>query len=132
MIQPWKCLVLAVGAVAFFTGCLPQDGTGTSSGSTASSSGSSSGDAGATTTAGKACLDTADAYATAAQRCGSDYAAEHASFIKNLANGDCNSVAVRDESQLRSQCIPSLAVIACDALQNGRLDPSCAEQFTAK
>ena len=55
-----------------------------------------------TTIAGKACLDTATAYATAAQRCGGDYDAERAAFIRDLANGDCDSVSIRNETELRN------------------------------
>jgi hypothetical protein len=119
--------------VAFATlGCAPQDGTGTSGGTSSTSgggsrSGSSSSDAGATT-AGKACLDTADAFATAAKRCGSSYDAEYAAFVRELAGGDCNSVSIRNESELRTRCFPSLQRITCDALVNQRFDPTCAEQ----
>jgi hypothetical protein len=113
--------------------CLPLDNTGTSSGSASSSGGSSGsatdgGEAG-TTTAGIACQDMATAFATAAQRCGGDYNAERTAFISNLANGDCNSVSIRNEAELRSGCIPSFSVIACDALTNQRFDPTCAEQI---
>jgi hypothetical protein len=125
-------IALGFLAVVALDGCLPQDGTGTSSGTSASSggtSGTASGDAGATTTAGKACLDTAAAYATAAKRCGGNYDAEYAAFIRDLANGDCNSVDIRNETELRTQCFPSLARILCDDLKNNRVDPSCAEQI---
>ncbi|MDB4933889.1 MAG: hypothetical protein JWP87_861 [Labilithrix sp.] len=125
-------------ALALFTafaliGCLPtgQDGTSSSSGGSSGSSGSS-GDGGAeggTTTAGQACLDTATAFATAAKRCGGDYDAERTAFIKDLANGDCNSVSIRNEAELRNQCIPSFASISCSDLTQQRFAPSCAEQI---
>ncbi len=79
--------------------------------------------------AGKACLDTADAYAKASQRCGDNYDAVRTSFIKDLANGDCNSVSIRNETELRTQCFRALASINCSDLKNNRVDPSCAEQI---
>lgn len=112
--------------------CLPLDNTGTSSGSASSSGGSSAtadGGEGGTTTAGIACLDTATAYATAAKRCGGDYDAERAAFIRDLANGDCNAVSIRNEAELRSQCIPSFSTISCADLTNQRFAPGCAEQI---
>jgi hypothetical protein len=113
-------------------GCIPTtDQTSSSSGTTASSSGGTadSGADGGVTQAGQACLDLADAYAGAVMRCGGDPVAEKKSLIENLANGDCNSVAIRDEAQLRSGCLPSFATISCDDLTNQRFDPTCAEQL---
>jgi hypothetical protein len=124
-----RFVVLTLFASVALVGCITTDGTGTSSGTSASSSGSSTADSGATTAAGKACLDTADAYATAAARCGGTYAAEHTAFIQNLAGGDCNSVSIRNETELRTQCFPSLTRIPCADLTNNRVDPSCAEQI---
>jgi hypothetical protein len=49
--------------------------------------------------------------------------------VRDLANGDCDSVTIRNENELRAQCLPSLGVIACDAFANQRFDPSCAEQI---
>jgi hypothetical protein len=110
-------------------GCAPQDGTG-SSGSSGSSSGTSGGgDSGATTLAGKACLDTADAFAKAQARCGGDYTAARNATIRDLANGDCDSVTIRNETELRTKCFPALASISCADLVNQRFSPSCAEQI---
>ena len=122
--------VLALTLIA----CLPLDNTGTSSGSASSTGGSSGstadgGEGGANTTAGLACLDTATAFATAAKRCGGDYDAERAAFIRDLANGDCNLVSIRNETELRSRCIPSFSTISCADLTNQRFAPSCAEQI---
>lgn len=119
--------VLAVTLIA----CLPLDNTGTSSGSASSSGGTTAdaGEGGANTTAGLACLDTATAFATAAKRCGGDYDAERAAFIRDLASGDCNLVSIRNEAELRSQCIPSFSTISCANLTNQRFAPSCAEQI---
>jgi hypothetical protein len=116
-------------AATLMTGCLPQDGTGTSSSSTSSSSSGGTTDASTSTLAGKACLDTADAFATAAKRCGGNYDTEYAAFIRDLAGGNCNDVSIRNETELRTQCLPSFQVIACDALANQRFAPSCAEQI---
>lgn len=111
-------------------GCLPTTTDQTSSGSTASSSGTSSdGGDGGVSAAGQACLDEADAFAAAAMRCGGDPVAEKKAFIKALANGDCDSVSIRNEAELRSGCIPSFSTIGCDDLKNQRFAPSCAEQI---
>jgi hypothetical protein len=135
MTLPFRPYALAWFTAFALLGCLPTEGGGTSSssGGTSGSSGStgdggSSGDAG-TTTAGKACLDTASAFATAAQRCGGDYDAERAAFIRDLANGDCDAVSIRNETELRSGCIPSFARISCSDLMQQRFAPSCAEQI---
>jgi hypothetical protein len=130
LVRPFS---LAAFAALFLVGCIPQEGdTGTSSGSSGGgSSGATGGDSGATTLAGKACLDAATAFATAAQRCGGNYEAERAAFIKNIARGDCDSVSIRNESELRNMCFPSLGRITCNNLKEQRFDPSCAEQIIA-
>jgi hypothetical protein len=130
-LRPVRPFTLATFAALAVLGCAPGDGTGTSSGTSASSSGSSgtSGDASVNTLAGQACLDMAASFATAAQRCGGNYDAERAAFIRDLAGGDCNSVSIRAEAELRRQCLPSFSRITCDALRNQRFDPSCAEQI---
>jgi hypothetical protein len=124
-------LGFATFAALGILGCLPTTDQGSSGGTTASSSGGSadSGADGSLSRAGQACLDTANAFAAAAMRCGGDAVAEKKAFIRDLANGDCDSVAIRDEAQLRSGCIPSFATISCDALTNQRFDPTCAEQL---
>jgi hypothetical protein len=109
--------------------CLPQDGTGTTSSSSSGTSGTADADSGAKTPAGQACLDTADAFAAAEKRCGSDYTTARNNLIRDLANGDCESVSIRNVAELRAQCFPSLARISCSDLQNQRVDPSCAEQI---
>lgn len=126
---PVRPFSLATFAALAILGCIGQDGTGTSGGSSSGTSGSSNADAGATTTEGKACADTAAAYATAAQRCGSDYEAERKAFIRDLAGGDCDAVSIRNESELRSQCIPSFSRISCADLKNARFVPACAGQI---
>ena len=123
---------LFIAAALALSGCVPVDGTGTSSsGSTASSTGGAAdggGDGSTQTRAGKACEDFATTYATAAQRCGGNYAAERAAFIRDLAGGDCNSVSIRNETELRSMCFPSFGTIPCADLMNSRFAPACAEQ----
>lgn len=116
-------------ALSLLLACLPLDNTGTSSGSASSSGGSTdAGDSGGSL-AGKACLDTAAAFATAAKRCGGNYDAERTAFIRDLANGDCESVSIRNEAELRGQCIPSFNSISCADLTQQRFAPSCAEQI---
>lgn len=126
---PFRLLLPSI-LLFLHVGCLPQDGTGASS---ASSSGSTTagdaGDSGATTAAGQACLDTADAFAKASARCGGDYTAARKAAIRDLASGDCDSVTIRNEAELRRQCFPALASIGCADLTNQRFAPSCAEQI---
>lgn len=112
-------------------GCIPTTDQTSSSGGTSASSGGTadSGADGGVSAAGQACLDTADAYAAAAMRCGGDPVAERKAFINDLANGDCDSVSIRNEAELRSGCIPSFTTIGCDDLKNQRFAPSCAEQI---
>jgi hypothetical protein len=78
----------------------------------------------------QACIDVIDAFARTAERCGGDYATEHDRLIKRDAAGDCTNVrTIRDESALRSTCIPFVMSQPCDDFTNGKLDPACAEQL---
>jgi hypothetical protein len=78
----------------------------------------------------QACLDVIAAFAHAAERCGGDYATEHDRLIKRDANGDCKNVrSIRDESALRSTCIPFVTAQPCKDVANGKLDETCAEQL---
>lgn len=120
--------VLPILGALLLSSCAPQDGTGKTSASSSGTSGTAA-DSGAKTPAGQACLDTADAFARAKQRCGGDYTAERNNLIRDLANGDCESVTIRNERELRTQCFASLTRISCSDLQNQRVDPSCAEQI---
>ncbi len=106
--------------------CLPQDGTGPSA---SRSDAGDAGDGGGASAAGRACLDTADAFGAAQQRCGGDYSAGRNEVIRDLANGDCESVTIRNERELRGQCFPYLATASCTEIRNGRFAPSCAEQI---
>jgi hypothetical protein len=118
----WRFVPVAAAAVVLTVGCEELKGPG---------GGSADGgpDGSPITAAGQACLDTADAFASASARCGDNYAAARTQFINNLANGDCNTVSIRNENELRSKCFPSLGRIGCSDLKNGRYDPSCAEQI---
>src|SRR5262245_34410450 len=85
-------------------------GTGSSGGGGSSAGGSSGASDGPT----QACLDTADAVAKAAQRCGQDYKANYDAFIQTGAGGQCsNIVQIRDEPTLRNTCLPSMIKIPC-------------------
>lgn len=114
-------------ATLLLAGC--EDISSTSS----SSSGGSVADAGAdgakVTASAQACLDTADAFAKAQARCGEDYEASRKAVVRNLANGDCDTVSIRNETELRSRCFPSLMTISCADLTNQRFSPSCAGQI---
>lgn len=121
-------LVLPVLGAALLSSCLPQEG-GTTASSSGGTSGKAAADSGAKSVAGQACLDTADAFATAQQRCGSDFTTSRNNLIRDLANGDCESVTIRNETELRTKCFPFLSRINCSDLANQRVDPSCAEQI---
>lgn len=142
-ITPARPFTLATMTAIAILGCAPQDGSGGTSGSsgTSGSTGTSGTTEGACTSAsvsdagagatlfGRACLDTALAFAQAAQRCGGNCEAERTAVIRELAGGDCNSVSIRNEAELRTRCFPSLTRISCEALKNQRFDPSCAGQI---
>ena len=78
----------------------------------------------------QACLDVIDAFARTAERCGADYATAHDFLVKRDANGDCKNVrSIRDETALRSTCIPFVMAQPCDDFAKGKLDATCAEQL---
>lgn len=122
-------MICAFGAP--LAACLPGPDDGTSSGGSSGSSGSKSdgGDGSITTRAGQACIDMAQAYAQVGARCGDTYEGAGTKFVNELANGDCNTVSIRNETELRNQCIPSFASLSCTAYREGRFAPSCAEQI---
>ncbi len=109
--------------------CLPGPDDGTSGGSSGSNSDAGKDGTPATTAAGKACLDMAQAYAQVGARCGDTYEGAGTKFVNTLAGGDCNSVSIRNEAELRNQCIPSFASLSCSDYVNGRFAPACAEQI---
>lgn len=125
---PWAPLVLASSVACAVIGCAPQDGTGTSGGTSRGDGGSGDG-AAPMTAAGKACVDMATVFATSAKRCGGNYDAEYAAFVRDIAGGDCNSVSIRNEVELRNQCFTALSRITCVDLKENRFAPSCAEQI---
>jgi predicted small secreted protein len=78
----------------------------------------------------RACLDTVEAFARAAERCGQDYKPSYAALLQQDASGDCTRVrAIRDETALRNTCLPFVKSQTCDDLANGITDPSCAAQL---
>lgn len=75
----------------------------------------------------QACLDTADALAGSAQRCGLDYKANFDAFVDAAAMGDCsNIVAVRDREELYGECVPFLKGLTCDQVNDPNLVPPAA------
>jgi hypothetical protein len=85
---------------------------------------------GATSGPQQASLDTADAVAKAAARCGQDYNANYNAFIANAAKGNCANVTqIRDEVSLRKTCIPSLSAVACADLLALHIDATCGSQL---
>ena len=78
----------------------------------------------------RACLDTVEALARASARCGLEYERSYDRALAAVAAGDCKNVAsVRDESQLRSVCLPALAREDCKKVEANEHDPSCSKQL---
>jgi hypothetical protein len=70
------------------------------------------------------------AHRRSARRCGGDYATEHDRLVQRDAKGDCKNVrSIRDESALRTMCIPFVKAQPCRDFTAGILDPTCAEQL---
>ena len=80
----------------------------------------------ATTGPQKACEDTANAFAAAAQRaCGQSFQANYDAFVQSAANGSCaNILQVRDEASLRSVCLPWLSTATCTELSDATAMPA--------
>jgi len=125
---PLKLVFPTLGAI-LQVACIDAQNTSSSSASSGGATDAAA-DGGGATAAGKACLDTADAFAKAQVRCGAtDYAAAKAAVIRDLANGDCESVTIRNEAELRSGCLPALATVSCANLANQQFPPACAGQI---
>ncbi len=78
----------------------------------------------------RACLDTVEALARAAERCGLEYQRAYDRALADVAAGDCKNVAtIRDESQLRSVCLPALSTEDCRKVEANDHDPSCSKQL---
>ena len=78
----------------------------------------------------KACLDTVEGIARAAERCGQSYQANYDAGLKSAAGGDCkNVIGIRDEAALRQTCLPSLQTVPCPDLLAGKVDASCGKQL---
>ena len=121
--------VIAAFFALALASCLPGPDDG-SSGSTKSDGGKDGSTATpATTREGQACLDMAQAYAQVGARCGDTFEGAGTKFVDTLAGGDCNKVSIRNEAELRNQCIPSFASLSCSEYVNGRFAPSCAGQI---
>lgn len=80
----------------------------------------------------QACLDTADAIAGSAQRCGYDYKTNFDAFVDAAAAGSCsNIIAVRDRDALYAECIPFMKDLTCEQVTSGQLNlpASCNDQL---
>jgi hypothetical protein len=90
----------------------------------------SGGPLGTGSAAEKSCLDTIEALARAAERCGGNYQTNYEASLKTAAGGSCaNIIQIRDETLLRGTCLPSLQTITCADLTAGKLDPACNQQL---
>ena len=77
-----------------------------------------------------ACLDTIEAFARAADRCGAEYKTTYDDLLMRNANGDCKNVCTtRNEAALRKTCLPFMKTQSCRDLRDGLIDPSCATQL---
>lgn len=77
-----------------------------------------------------ACVDTANAVAFAAQRCGELFADAFQAFVQAAAGGDCKNVkSIRDANALYTQCIPWIQKAKCADLQSGNLPDTCLSQL---
>src|SRR5262245_48453785 len=78
----------------------------------------------------QACMDVADAFATAAARCGYGYKVTYNAFERAIG-GCANTVGVRDMQLLYDDCIPLLKSLTCDELIDPtlQLPESCRGQF---
>jgi hypothetical protein len=76
------------------------------------------------------CVDTANAVATAAQRCGELFADAFQDFVNAAAGGDCKNVKnIRDVNALYQSCIPWIQKATCNDLKAGNLPDSCLGQL---
>jgi len=77
----------------------------------------------------KACTDLGDAFAKAYARCGTlSYQEVYDIYMAQVGGPTCpNVVGIRDENELRGQCIPWFSSVSCANL--GTTDPSCKEQL---
>lgn len=75
------------------------------------------------------CLDLAAAYADAFARCGEDPDLLYGAFIKQVVNGSCENVyRLRDEKELREECIPWFESVTCEELYDPYMEfPSSCE-----
>jgi hypothetical protein len=105
--------LLLVGSALAFTACSSWD-TGSDNGNRPE----------------QACLDTIEAFARAAERCGAEYKTTYDALLQRNANGDCKNVrSIRDENALRKTCLPFMQTQSCKDLHDGLVDPSCAAQL---
>lgn len=78
----------------------------------------------------RACLDTVEALARAAERCGLEYRRVYDEELAAVAAGDCKNVmSVRDEDKLRNVCLPSLATEDCKKIAANEHDEACSKQL---
>ena len=77
-----------------------------------------------------ACKDTIEAFSRAAERCGQDYKTSYDFFLVRDANGDCKNVrTLRDETALRTTCLPLMTSLDCADVLSGQTDATCSKQL---
>jgi hypothetical protein len=79
----------------------------------------------------QACLDMADAFGEAAERCNGDYEDNRDYFIGAVASGDCGNITWADTDGVYDSCIPYLEHVPCSELLYGEPDPrmTCSARF---
>ncbi|WP_394843905.1 hypothetical protein LZC95_43485 [Pendulispora brunnea] len=80
----------------------------------------------------KACTDYTDVFGKAYARCGGNYQEFYDLFMAKLGGPGCPKVVgIRNETELRGQCFPSLGTVSCSDLLSDppRIDASCQGQL---
>ncbi|UJR86100.1 hypothetical protein [Sandaracinus amylolyticus] len=82
-----------------------------------------------------ACNDTVQVFGDAIVRCGLDEGASRDDLERQIEStvtmtqGCERVVSIRDEAELREECLPALETVACADLSAGTLPPSCRAQI---
>lgn len=80
----------------------------------------------------QACLDFADALASAGERCGFDYETNFDDTVDRVAGGDCSDIeSVRDLDSFDSVCLPFIRQMTCAQLiqREPELPDACLAQL---
>ncbi|AKF10500.1 hypothetical protein DB32_007649 [Sandaracinus amylolyticus] len=82
-----------------------------------------------------ACNDTVQVFGDAIVRCGLDDGLSRDALERQIEStvtmtqGCGRVVSIRDEAELREECLPALETLACSSLEAGTLPASCRAQI---